>query len=796
MITINGVEVLDYKIGFPTKQSLDDDYDNGTLVIPITSQDVVYPMYSKVTITVDNISEYYYIAKDYVEVVSWNPLRYKHQLTLIESTQRISGVIGSTLVFTQKTDGSVRYTMRDVLERIRDTIPLALTSELSSTRKVTLNSNLLTYANQFKAPQFRLSRPTLIEAFNQVLKFLGARTRLDDYNELNAEFYNALQDLITLDNIVDEKQEQDISLYATKVESYVENFVAENRIQQNTIVYPSNVGWASVRAPFDIEDLTITSENLAMIVDRPIDQVIFIKAKFVANLQDQGVGSIPNVTIEQDFTELLFEFEQWRSLTTSSGLDDISKRTSVFYRRGGKIIEGFGKKYGFFTETVLRKWGTYLARKQEGDTITDVGYNDITEIKFRIGYIPQDSTRIQMEKNKSESFAEDIIQIVNQRDNIVDIEDMGTSMQSQVNRMGVPSKTVTKIVTNKANAYKIGQYTDDNYIVVEVENTHFIGYIVSRAKLSKDYQRLSEFVAVNNEIRSYEIPDKQDRELYYSQYVELSYVDRTDDNFLTNLGKSYFFGVVRNITIANSAIEVCEWTSKDISKSFLIACNSIAVGTTLAFTFGFDNNVSAGEKVVVDGSANINQPVKYTNDDGTLLEFSFKLAGKYNTASNEDLSAKALPEIYNASDVGNIIIETGDFYLYKDPAEAIKKTYQLKIFGEEQYDFIIGEYLCHNNPIVTPKNSSNQLKIWVSTTPFNYFQNRNISTVATRRDDYSYTDVLANYSIIPNFNGDNQPYWALADDDGNLYFAVNDYPSGTPVAIYFNFLKERYKEVN
>jgi len=224
----------------------------------------------------------------------------------------------------------------------------------------------------------------------------------------------------------------------------------------------------------------------------------------------------------------------------------------------------------------------------------------------------------------------------------------------------------------------------------------------------------------------------------------------------------------------------------------------VAGGNSLIFTFGFEDNVNAGNKIVVDGNDTINQFVRYTNTDGTLDTFNFDLAHAFVADDSMSINevatiAKKLPEI-DPEIVYSVLVSTDYFKLMKDPAEILKMTYQLQVVAKRGMEdvFIVGKELTNKNPLVTYYpwwNTDPKTFIFtVSTEKYGKFENKKAKGVA---QSIGFTiDYSTGYIQIDDFQDATglMKSWALSDIHGNLYIACNDINIRR---VYFNFKNKR-----
>lgn len=182
-------------LGFTATFRLDEQLDTASFVVPATTKKD--PFATNLTVAVNDgfTTSYWLIASDYVEPVSVNPSLYSHTIDLIEYTKKLEYYFISALAFTQPTDGSIRYNLFNVIDRLRKTIDVELDSTTTNFPYDIPTSTELALIN-FKSPEMFFNNMTLLEALKQTLMYVGALPRLTQQGG---------QDILLLDFIAEKK---------------------------------------------------------------------------------------------------------------------------------------------------------------------------------------------------------------------------------------------------------------------------------------------------------------------------------------------------------------------------------------------------------------------------------------------------------------------------------------------------------------------------------------------------------------------------------------------------------------
>jgi len=200
-------------------------------------------------------------------------------------------------------------------------------------------------------------------------------------------------------------------------------------------------------------------------------------------------------------------------------------------------------------------------------------------------------------------------------------------------------------------------------------------------------------------------------------------------------------------------------------------CNSVSAGNSLVFDFGFEDTILVYKQIgsAITGGTQQN-PIRYTNTDGSFDTMSFNLMSKTNF-SNEftdfngsqveypEVQTAQLYNTYSPVSVDSLVID-------KDPSEILKMTYQIDFIGSK--DIIIGKYLTYlNRLLVSPINYT--MKVYGSSTRIT--ETRKI--VPTDYSDEGSPAVIDYTKGVTVSTTTLMPYWCLADTTGRVFLVVN-----------------------
>ena len=378
-------------------------------------------------------------------------------------------------------------------------------------------------------------------------------------------------------------------------------------------------------------------------------------------------------------------------------------------------------------------------------------------------------------------------------------------------RLANIEKTLTYKIAFLTDIPKTGDMYDENYYIsaVSVEIQPF--FIKVTIGLSKDFNRLSQFIGISSNIRLYEVSEKMSaqRDSVISDYVVIS--ENGDSNIkgkplatpdflakikalFTNTYPTYNNGIVQN-AIDNNAITQALVRGRAYDKSLVtpqyaisLPVISSALGNSMTFNFNFADNYSAGQKVgYVKGDSSVSgyfgQYVPYCDFYGRFYWLEFALYSK--PRATNDLT---LPQInYNDEDgslnpyefplPADVRTKQTNGYEYiryrKESTEKPAITYQISFLtNKDETGFLIGSALCKNCALVCGKASTTEL--WVFPERLNVYDKRIDFTNATKITDSISAEGGGNFQISGAVSNVDGKAWAYVTPINTETITVED----------------------
>lgn len=839
--------------GLSMIDALDETLDTATVIIAPAKRQEVFPMWENVWLTIDGVTRTYMVSEDSVDMISKQPLLFKHTVQLIEPTKYLDVLPCDNLTFT-KPSNQLSYpddlegknaSLWHVLRRIRMCAQLRL-ENATEPFPFEIDPAVESELKSIEAPQFFLNVGNVRDAVNQVLKYINAVARCwiaeDGTLMLACDRFNQRNNLIS-DNHVDLTKgfitnygaSQSIQDYASEVQTYVSNLTTDSEnADQAVIVYPAEGNWASVRS--EDNGGVLTTENMCIFTPSPISKVIKLEMWL-------GFGRHVGVWIDKknasaDVTELLVTSEvyktlerktEWELVTHTDGTQEwkpikLGKDCAIVYDYLGNKLYGLSEKWktlNVFSRAVIDSIAAYISFKSGTYTTgilesepTDVDNpilfdsDNLEKTMYRITYLSTTDGRLSSEKDEL-TIREAMIN-VNQSTNLTNNIALGQNMQGLVQRLGQDEKLYTVRFKNYQTVWKIGDYTSDGYIVTKRGISIYNDVVIGNMTLNKNFNRRSQFVDLDSEIRQFVIPAKENsltRHSLIKQYVYFGTQQMESGSGSIFTSRVFGYSLTsRSEETDNYNPNVFMIQSDDFAGNIVGAVDSKSFGNSIAFTFGFDDNRSAGNRVYEEDDKHVEQAVPYTKNGG-LQTLKLQLANKMSiSASWEDATtyAKRLPLLTKptSADLLKEVITSpvnNKLKLYKDPGEIWRCTAQIHFLQnpDDQGEFIFGNAYAENHPWIQEIKEKDlylySLPIGDKFQPYDTLAIPSTATRIGRLPSSSYT-VIDISNLTKNLQATQS--WCIGEDaTKQIYVAYNPARNTETVAdkIYMTFYGQKIR---
>lgn len=612
-----------------------------------------------------------------------------------------------------------KWNIRGVIERV---LNLAEPHTVNVEPQFKLDPAQAVEFEKIESPEFAFTGLTLKGILDQIGGFIHGVPRLirGDSGKLDTVHYDMLgetEQALLADPKFDGQcvtliKTHNIENYATELDSTAENLTNTLDPQEGATIEPYKGGFKTVRS--EEQYSRITDGNMVIETTLPVYSV----QKLEVITPDGKVG---------DITSYVFEGAEYGRLSSFEGNYPTSKAFAIYYSLGERnikglnyksptVIGGAGAKYSIAN---IIKAATGWDIRSDDDK-TDKWSDIYPRLAFRITYTPIFSARILQHKPYYTAGEMPSTLIYNQGANLIETRYYGENLKGTIARMGNPEQVRTYKVSGRPAGTmlipKVGQMWRDDYFVSAVTCAAHADHVDCTIGLSKDFNRLSQYIGINSEWRAYEVSERRafKRDMVYRDFVVIGdSIERDERQLNTN---SLFF--IMNTFLQSTANDMRPYrysvavagvtTTDSLGNEYKVTLpvTSAVVGNTLLFNFGMQDNYSAGAKSVPDGAGKVSgywqTDVVYSDYYGRAakLDFTLKTFGK--EGQYGDTTGFELPQGDHMADGGAPVSTTRDrsLVLDKDGSEIIRMNYQIAYVSNWR-DLIIGPAMTRNNPMIS-----------------------------------------------------------------------------------------------
>jgi len=788
---------------------------------------------------------------------------YLHTLNLVELTKLLEGITICGMGVVQPLSGT-KLTIYDVLSDLLSINPVRLTTQGQTYALDPLIANKL---DLYISPEFKWSsKMTLWECLLAAGKTMQAIPRLIPssasdslWNTITFDFLDILKNNVP--NLYNEatayldsfNEEQ----YCSDIETSAENLISQSDLTESLMYYPSQDGYITPRT----DDIRLTTDNCKIILPTIIDRIskVYVKNIVVGAVAGEsgigypysGIDKIVDVGV-MDITNYIFAKDNWDLLQEAYGASIIGgqyMRNNTFYWEDN-ILHILNNKY---KESGIAIYGTpvwnklidnlffnsdgtvkeFTIQKKDGTLQTghffynynfdnyghDIDGNTIDnrQLLFHVEYVPKNSAS-KFKTVKTEKKSQRFTMNYNQFSEVNDTKSLGRNCFGVCQKMGVNRHNITVNFKNYSEVPEPGDYYED-YIVTNVNaKIKSMNLITAELELSKDYNILSEYVALFSNYRQWLTPNTNivEKNMLYEDYCIIEEEAKQNTSILNcrtapvDIDSYYGIGRYANVfqanIITNSTIDVMD---TDINQSgttrngVIVSVDSKPINNSLVFTAKMENHLSAGSRTRNaddDGNGDIVSDVYYCNEDGTLENLRFRLGNGIAGLRTYTLPMGVGTAITGYNRVsrtmtGASTIFTHSIVTKKTSGEMLTLIYQLYNVTTIP-TLIISDLLSANSPLVKQWATTKTFKVWALTkkvSKFTYSISSNATELTGSTIAVTFNSTLQNFALTINFPAypTDGVGWALTDESGNLYLAENASPQSMTRVLQFNFRHER-----
>lgn len=597
------------------------------------------------------------------------------------------------------------------------------------------------------APEFTFTKQTLRECLRQVGGFIHGEPRLTAKKDEAGEYYYEVSfDLyaqqeksgIWYKPYVSLGAQRSIENYAGHLDTNAENLVNQLDKFSGVIVEPYIGGAKSVRS---VQSYTrIDETTMEIITQYPIYSVEDIEYIYPYLNLATGAFELRSVSIKQ----WLFEASLYRTqLSSYTSAYPYSKAYGIYFTQGEKNIKGLNFKEDAAAFAAFKNYAILNIIRQALSN-NDYKVDNYAALTFRVTYTPFYDVRVAQSKSYIDSSMRPSALIYNQQANVVESRALGENLKGVIARIGNIELSITKILPWFSEIPRAGQIYKDDYYISAVSVAVYANSIRVTMGLSKDFNRLSQYIGISSVKRYYEVSQTQaaDRDVLYREFMLLTHsAAASDENCLTQtamfkmiaktFGEPWGLIPLMQVTVASARGESYKGSPTNGVSLPVIAS---AVGNSISFSWRYEDNYSAGPFAEERFTQNDVQgywqnDTPYGDYYGRIYYYHFALICNPGTPASSqvytELSLK-LPNYYlqpSATPYISVpVMSTAalPYILRKDNRERLQINVQLE-FVTDIKGLIIGSALASYNPAVRTVLLNIAPRLYVFDKPLNKF---------------------------------------------------------------------------
>lgn len=594
------------------------------------------------------------------------------------------------------------------------------------------------------APQFSFTKSTFRECLQQCGKVIHGEPRLDIATNADGSFYYQIsfdlygqmeQSNISVMPYIAKTVSQVVDSYASQLDSSAENLVNQLDKYSGVIVEPYREGYKTVRT--ETLYVRITEENMLIPTQYPIYSIEKVECGFVPNNTSLG----QNI----DITPYVFESSIYNTqLSSYSSQYPYSKAYGITYTQGQKNLTALNFKPENPISPIFEQYAIInIINAATNSNITSLD-DDYPLLAFRVTYTPFYNSRVGQTKLNYGDYPYAATLIYNQQANVIESRYYGENLKGTIARLGNVEKSITYNLARFSEIPAAGQLFDSDYYISAVSVEFLPTYIKCTLGLSKDFNRLSQYIGISSVKRFYEVSQGQtvERNTLWNEYIVVGDQITPDTDCYT--GANMMQAIANTFDQDSSFLPLTNVTAwgESYGGSVLPVVSlpvvSSAFGNSIAFSWTYEDNYSAGavssyqtntytnsaqEEVTVSGYFQDNY--KYTDYYGKMYYYNFDLeeAGTAITDASQQTSiGTALPEGTQATTASGYVSTVGQspITFRKDNREKPQCNFQID-FVSNRDGLIIGSALAAYCSAVRTPDSSLSALLYIFDQPLNKF---------------------------------------------------------------------------
>lgn len=606
------------------------------------------------------------------------------------------------------------------------------------------------------APQFSFTKSTFRECLKQCGYVVHGEPRIDIASNADGSFYYQIsfdmfgqteQSNIWQHPYIEQTFSQGVESYASRIDSSTENLV--NQLKDyvgisaagasGVITEPYAGGFKTVRT--DTVYVRVTDGNMLIQTQYPIYSVERVLCGYIPENESLGTNI--------DITPYVFESSIYNTRMSSYDSEyPYSKAYGITYTQGQKNLTALNFKVENPISSVFENYAIInILRAATGDdslsitgsTSSDGSYvsGGYPTLAFQITYTPFYNARVGQTKLNYGDYPYSAALIMNQQSNVIESRYYGENLKGTIARLGNVEKSKTYILARLHEVPKAGQLYDEDYYISAVMVEFMPSYIKCTIGLSKNFNRLSQYIGISSVKRFSEVSQGQavDRNTLWEEFVVIGDSIEADTDCYMGDGMLQQIANTFSQTAGQPLTNVAAWGStyqnNNLPVVYLPVVSS-AFGNAISFAWAYEDNYSAGAyasyQSVGAGSTQVDgywqNNYQYTDYYGRMYYYNFDLQtqGPQPAQNTQSGIGLALPGGDVATSSSRYVSTVGQspITLRKDNREALQCNFQIN-FVSNRKDLIVGSALAGYCPAIRVPDATLAAKLYVFDAPLSKF---------------------------------------------------------------------------
>ncbi len=511
-----------------------------------------------------------------------------------------------------------------------------------------------------------------------------------------------------------------INEYCTALRSNASNIVNVFRYGDSSISDPfsSGAGFKTLRT--DNTNVRIEDGNGLITTQEAIYKISKVIAGVIVDDGDNYAWEKSGgVEARADITDRVLERAEYE---LKSAFDSTGKCMFIYYTQGEPNIDGlFFKRAQTEISSVADDYAIIKILKQKlgSSFYTLLSASDIySRLVFQVSYVPVYSAILSHGKQFYDPHEIPYEQFYNQTENVIESRYFGENIKGAAARMGNVQQEATFIsVVESFNELPRAGSMYKGHSIAAVNSLIYPNFVKYTLALSKDYQRINEYVGISSHKRVYEISEREafKRNILLKQKILVSTQTTKSDsnafaktvNFCRALAQANEDKSTPAHFITGVIAKSYDKIGEPIGNYKILPVVSSAFGNSLSFSWKYKDNYSAGLRSSYHSETTTSnnevsgywsEDVPYSDSFGRNYKYLFSLfnllgyAGENGLYGYEDISnigdlPYSFPEADTPPDSSTI---SGVYLMRKDSREAINNVTLQMEYVTDNPNIIIG----------------------------------------------------------------------------------------------------------